>query len=320
MLEVTSMPATFRWGILGAAGINRRFIPGLKAAGHQIAIFGSRDPARGRAAAAEYGGERSGTYDDVLTATDVDAVYIPLPNSLHVPWSIRAAEFGKPVLCEKPMAPTVAECDRMVEAAAKHGTPLVEAFMYRFHPQWEVVREAMRSGRLGDLKTFHSTFQFSIQDRQNVRLLPALGGGALQDAGCYCINVARWFLGEPTRVQGIAVDQQNSGVDTHCAAALEFPGGVLATLSCSFQTTMVQSVSIVGTRGRIEVAEPFVQSGDATLRIVDRAGVQNVTVPFVNQYALECLAMESLVRHGTPSLTPATDAAKTQAVIAAWKV
>ena len=158
-----------------------------------------------------------------------------------------------------------------------------------------------------------------MQDRDNVRLLPVLGGGALQDAGCYCINAARWFLGEPTTVRGIALDQQNSGVDTHCVAALEFPGGAVATLACSFESSMIQSLTIVGSRGRIEVAEPFVQAGDAALKIIDPDGVQNVKIPFVNQYALECIAMENLVRRGTPSLTPATDAAKTQAVIAAWK-
>jgi xylose dehydrogenase (NAD/NADP) len=313
------MPTPFRWGILGAAGINRRFIPGLKAAGHHIAIFGSRDPTKGRAAATEYGGERFGTYDEVLTATDVDAVYIPLPNSLHVPWSIRAAESGKHVLCEKPLAPSVAECEQMVAAAEKHGTHLVEAFMYRLHPQWNVVREAIGSGRIGEIKTFHAAFQFRTQDRDNIRLNPTLAGGVLQDAGCYCINVARWFLGEPSRVRGIAVDQQGSGVDTHCAAALEFPSGVLATLACSFESIRNQWLGIIGTSGRIEVPEPFLPSGDAIVRIVDDAGLQTVTIPFVNQYALECLAMESLVRDGKSSLSPGTDAAGTQAVIAAWK-
>ncbi len=313
------MPDAFRWGILGAAGINRRFIPGLKSAGHQIAIFGSRSPDRGRAAAAEYGGERAGTYEDVLTATDVDAVYLPLPNSLHVPWSIRAAEAGKHVLCEKPLAPTVTECEQMVAAAKSHGTYLVEAFMYRHHPQWSVVREAIRSGRIGEIKTLRSSFQAGQHDPKNVRLLAELGGGALQDLGCYCINVARWFLGEPTRVNGIAADRQNSGVDTHDAAALEFSSGALAVLTCSFESSLVQSVELIGDRGRIEVPEPFVQSGDATVQIVDRDGTQTVTIPYVNTFGLECLAMERLVRNGEPSLTPAADAAGTQAVIAAWK-
>ena len=313
------MPTPFRWGILGAAGINRRFIPGLKAAGHDIAIFGSRDPAKGQAAATEHGGERSGTYEEVLTATDVDAVYIPLPNSLHVPWSIRAAELGKHVLCEKPLAPSVAECKQMVAAAEKHGTHLVEAFMYRLHPQWNAVWEAVRSGRIGEITTFQASFQFRTQDRNNVRLNATLAGGVLEDAGCYCINVARWFLGEPAQVRGFALDQQGTGVDTHCAAALEFPSGVLATLTCSFESTTVQTLVIIGTVGRIEVPEPFLPSGDATVRIVDGAGLQTVTIPFVNQYALECLAMESLIRDGKPSLSPASDAAGTQAVIAAWK-
>src|SRR5713226_9377881 len=132
------MPEPFRWGILGAAGINRRFIPGLLSAGHRIAIFGSREMSRAQAAVAEYGAERGGSYEDVLGASDVDAIYIPLPNTLHVPWAIRAAEAGMHVLCEKPLAPTVDGCGQMVAASQRHGTHLVEAFMYRYHPQWQL--------------------------------------------------------------------------------------------------------------------------------------------------------------------------------------
>src|SRR5438477_13217240 len=154
------MAEPFRWGILGAAGINRRFLPGLLSVGHRIAIIGSRDRERGRAAAAEYGAERTGSYEDVLGATDVDALYIPLPNSLHVPWAIRAAEAGKHVLCEKPLAPTVEGCEQMVAASQRHGTHLVEAFMYRYHPQWQLVWETIRSGQIGAVQLLRATFQF----------------------------------------------------------------------------------------------------------------------------------------------------------------
>jgi predicted dehydrogenase len=313
------MPEPFRWGILGAARINLRFVPGLRTTNHQIAIIGSRDPAKGQAAAAQFGAERVGSYDDVLNARDVDAIYIPLPNSLHVPWAMRAAEAGKHVLCEKPLAPSIEECATMVAAAERHGTHLVEAFMYRYHPQWQLVWDTIRSGRIGTVQMLRASFQFGQRDPNNVRLRPELGGGVLQDAGCYCINVARWFLGEPTRVHGIALDRQGSGVDTHCAAALEFASGALAALSCSFETERVQTVEISGERGRIDVLTPFVAADQAQVRILDASGERIETLPSANAYGLECLAMERLVREGAPVLTPATDAAKTQAVIAAWK-
>jgi predicted dehydrogenase len=313
------MARAFRWGVLGAARINKRVVPGLHQAGHTIAIVGSRDPAKGAAAAAEHGAERTGSYEDVLNARDVDGVYIPLPNGLHKEWTIRAAEAGKPILCEKPMATTVADCEEMVAACERNGVPLVEAFMYRNHPQWQVGWRALQEGRLGKLLTLRATFQFPSRDPQNVRLNPDLAGGVLQDAGCYCINVARWFLGEPVRVQGISLDRQGHGVDTHNAAALEFADGALAILSCSFDTINVQTVELIGDQGRVEFPTAFVPPPVAQVRVVDADGDRLEAVPEANAYALQALAFERLVREGTPVLTPATDAAKTQAVIAAWR-
>jgi predicted dehydrogenase len=313
------MPASFRWGILGAANINKRFLPGVREAGHVVAIIGARDPARARTAAAEWGAERSGGYDDVLYAADVDAVYIPLPNGLHREWTIRAAEAGKHVLCEKPMAPSIADCDAMVAACERNRVHLVEAFMYRYHPQWQVVWNAVNAGRIGKIQTLRATFQFSIRDPANVRLSAPLIGGALQDAGCYCVNVCRWFLGEPTRVRGISLDRQGHGVDTHNAAALEFASGALALLSCSFETVPAQSLELIGERGRIEVPAPFLPSGDARVRLVGADGDRIETIPARNQYAEEALAMEALVRGGKTPLTPGSDAALTQAVLDAWK-
>lgn len=318
-MEEMFMPRPFRWGVLGAANINRRVFPGFKGAGHTIAIIGARDPARAAAAASQWGAERSGSYDDVLSSTDIDAVYIPLPNGLHRDWTIRAAEAKKNVLCEKPMATTVADCEAMVDASKRHGVQLVEAFMYRYHPQWKVVWDALDSGKLGKILTLRSTFQFRIQDPANVRLSAPLDGGALQDAGCYCINVCRWFLGEPSRVRGISLDRQGHGVDTHNAAALEFPSGALAILTTSFDTTGLQSLELIGEQGRIQVETPFLPLSEARIRIVDGEGDRVVTVPFHDQYIDQAVAFEALVRENKASLTPGTDAAPTQAVIAAWK-
>ena len=313
------MTKPLRWGIIGSGRINRRFVGGLKQTDHRLVILGSRDPQRAQAAAAEYGAERAGRYEDVLHATDVDAVYVCPANSLHVPWTIRAAEAGKHVLCEKPMAPTVAECHEMVAACQRHGVHLVEGFMYRHHPAWRVVRSVIDSGSLGEIRMLRAHFSFNMAQGPNIRLQPDLGGGAIQDVGCYCVNVARWFLGEPRRVQGAALDLRGVGVDTHAAATLEFPSGALAQVSCSFDSAGFQAVEIFGDRGRLELRPSFLITEQASLRIVDAAGEREEPVPVADSYAEEALAMARLIHEGVPSLTPGSDAAFTQTVIAAWR-
>ncbi|HEX5415465.1 MAG TPA: Gfo/Idh/MocA family oxidoreductase [Chloroflexota bacterium] len=313
------MMPPFRWGILGTARINRRVVPGIKRAGHAIAIVGSRDPQKGQAAAAEYGAERAGTYDDVLNARDVDAVYISLPNGLHLPWTLRAAEAGKHVLCEKPMATTPADCATMIGACERAGVHLVEAFMYRYHPQWDIVWNALNEGRIGKVQLLQATFNFILRDKSNVRLTPDLEGGVIQDVGCYCINVARWFLGEPVRVRGLALDLQGVGVDTNSAAVLEHAGGALSVLSCSFETTGVQTVEFIGERGRIVVPTAFVPPEQAPVQIYDRDGEHLELAPPAHSYALEALAVERLIREGTPLPTTGEDALKTQLVVEQWQ-
>ncbi len=312
------MTKPLRWGIIGSGRINRRFVGGLKRTDHQLKIIGSRDRQRGETAAAEYGAERAGRYEDVLSASDIDVVYVCPANSLHASWTIRAAEAGKHVLCEKPMAPTVAECHEMVAACQHHGVHLVEAFMYRYHPAWQKIRAIVDSGALGELRLLHAHFSFNMPSGPNIRLQPELGGGAIQDVGCYCVNVARWFLGEPNRVRGIALDRRGVGVDTHAAATLEFPSGALAQVSCSFDTTGFQSVEILGDRGRLELQPSFLITDQASLRIVDAAGEHVEPVPVADSYTEEILAMARLIHEGIPSLTPGIDAVRTQAVIAAW--
>lgn len=314
------MADPFRWGILGTARISVTRLPGFRAAGHQIAIVGSREPSgeRARDYAAMLGAERVGAYDDVLAAPDIDAVYISLPNTLHVPWAIRAAEAGKHVLCEKPLAPTVDGCRQMVDAAARHGVKLVEAFMYRNHPQWQVIWEKVRAGSIGDLEMARAAFGFVLNRPGDIRLSPEVGGGAIQDVGCYTVNLVRWFLGEPTRVRGFALDRRGVGVDTHSAATLEFSGGRLAEVACSLDADLGQSVELVGRRGRIAISGVFLPRGDVTLHISDPDGDRDEIVPGANQYGLEFSAFARHVREGTPILTPAADAIATQSVIARW--
>jgi D-xylose 1-dehydrogenase (NADP+, D-xylono-1,5-lactone-forming) len=308
-----------RWGIIGTARINRRLAPAILAAGDRLTILGSRDPERGRAAAAELGAERSGSYADVLASPDVDAVYISLPNGLHGTWTIQAAEAGKHILCEKPLAPTEAECREMVSACERHGVHLVEAFMYRHHPRWQRVHQLVESGALGQVRMLRANFGFLLRRDGDIRLEPNLGGGALQDVGCYCVNVARWFLGEPVRVLGLATDSRGVGVDTHAAAVLEFGSGALALLECSFDTAGHQSFELIGERGRVEVPRAFLPPGVASIHIVDANGERVEEFPEVDPYALQIEAFDRLVLDGTPTLTPGDDAAATQAVIAAWR-
>jgi predicted dehydrogenase len=154
--------APLRWGILGTGGIVRRWLPGFRTSGDTLAIVGSRDPARARSAAAEFGAERGGSYEDVLAAADVDVIYNALPNQLHVEWTIRAAEAGKPSLCEKPLAPTVEGCQQMVAAAERHGVALVEAFMYRYHPRWARVRQLIDEGRIGPVRFVRAVFGYHL--------------------------------------------------------------------------------------------------------------------------------------------------------------
>jgi len=310
----------FRWGILGTARINVTRLAGFREAGHEIAVVGSRDPRgeRARAHAEMLDAERLGTYDDVLSASDVDGVYVSLPNTLHVPWAVRAAEAGKDVLCEKPLAPTVDGCRQMIEAAEARGTKLVEAFMYRNHPQWQVVWEKVRSGAIGELEMVRAAFGFVLDRPEDIRLSAELGGGATQDVGCYTVNLARWFLGEPTRVRGFALDRRGVGVDTHSAAVLEFPGGKLAEVACSLDSNLGQSVELVGRRGRIAISGAFLPRGDVTLRISDPEGEREEVVPGANQYGLDFAAFARHVREGAPVLTPAADAIGTQDVIARW--
>ncbi|MBI2941040.1 MAG: Gfo/Idh/MocA family oxidoreductase [Chloroflexi bacterium] len=311
--------AGLRWGILGTARINRRLVPGIRAAGDRLVMIGSRDAERGQAMASELGAERTGSYEDVLAAADVDAVYISLPNGLHAPWTLRAAEARKHVLCEKPMATTVQDCGAMAAACARHGVHLVEAFMYRHHPQWDAVWEVVRSESFGAIRVMRVAFGFNLQRPGDIRLSPELGGGCLQDVGCYCVNVTRWFLGEPDRVLGVTRDPRGVGVDTHAAATLEFNSGALALLECSFESAGHQEVTIIGERGRIDVEPAFLTRGDPRLRVRDAQGERVITVPDADPYAREVMAFDRLVTEGAPLSTTAEDAVRTQRVLAAWR-
>ena len=248
-----------RWGILSTANIGvRKVIPATQKAHRcEVVSIASRDGERAARTAAELGIPRAHEgYEALLSDPDVDAVYIPLPNSQHAAWTIAAARARKHVLCEKPLAMTAAEAEEMVRACATEGVLLMEAFMYRLHPSWEAVRELVASGRIGRLRAVQSWFSYFNDDPNDIRNVAELGVGALYDIGCYSINLSRMlFEGEPTGIEA-AVTRDATGTDVLTSAILAFDEGV-ATFTCSTRAERDQRVHIYGTDGRISIAIPF---------------------------------------------------------------
>ncbi len=281
---------TMRWGILGAARINRSIVPALQAAaGHTLEAIASRDPAKAAAAAAEWHIPRAVSgYDTLLADPDIDAVYIPLPNHLHAEWAIRAAAAGKHVLCEKPLALTVADVDRIAAAAAAARVHVAEAFMYRHHAQTLAVHELVAGGAIGALRFIRGCFSFTLDRPGDVRFDPAKGGGALWDIGCYPVSYARTITGaEPEAVQASAV-MGPTHVDTSVAAILQFPGNVLALVDASFVAPFRTEIEIVGSAGTIRVSRPFKPGERETVLVVrgDEALEHLVEAPplYVSQF------------------------------------
>jgi predicted dehydrogenase len=284
--------AEFRWGILGAARIARtQFIPGLRASetGTPLAIA-SRSLERARGMAAEFGIPRAyGSYHELLEDPDVDGVYIGLPNSLHAEWSIRAAQAGKHVLCEKPLARTSAAAEDVAEACRAAGVVVMEAFMWRHHPQHARVAELIRQGAIGDVRMLRGSFSFTLGTGPNVRLDPALEGGSLMDIGCYPVNVARWVFGsEPVACAGVQVVDARYGVDTSFAGSLRFEGERLALIDSSFQLPGTQRYEVVGTDGSLLLPRAFRPDTDPGVIEIRRGGVlETESIPPANQYGLE---------------------------------
>ena len=246
------------WGILGAAGIARkRVLPAIAASNNgRLVAMASRSPERAREILASYpGAEVCDSYEALLARRDVDAVYNPLPNSLHKEWTLRAFEAGKHVLCEKPLAVNAREAEDMAAASVASGKHLMEAFMYRFHP---AMREFVAS--LKDPMNVNSTFGFTVKGEDDIRLRAALGGGSLLDVGCYTVSVARWILGEPVVVRAVA--RMERGVDMTVGALLEFPGDATASMWCSLESPEAQGLEVI-TRAQVHRRErPFTSYRD----------------------------------------------------------
>ena len=256
---------TLRWGILSTAAAARPIVRAARAVdGAEVVAVASRDLRRAEAFAAEHGIPRShGSYEALLEDRDVDAVYVPLPNALHVPWSIRALEAGKHALCEKPLARRPVDVDAAFDAAERAGRVLMEGMMWRLHPRVETLGRLAREA-VGEPRTVRATFRFTLADGPNVRRDPELDGGALMDVGCYCVSALRMLCGEPERVSAEAVIG-STGVDERVVATLRFPNDVLGTLDCAMDAPPHASLELAGTAGRLLVADPWPVPGRVTI-------------------------------------------------------
>ena len=276
-----------RWGILGCARITRRgLIPGIKeASGGELVALASRDLAVAKQWAAEFDAPRAyGSYEELLADPGVDAVYIPLPNELHRPWVTAAADAGKHVLCEKPLALDADEARRMAEYCAARGVVLMEAFMWRHQPRTRALLDLVSDGRIGELRLVRSSFSFTI-DPGDWRLDPARGGGALWDVGCYGVSTARLFAGaEPEAVRSLARFGP-TGVDLSLTAELKFPRGLLGVIDCSFEQPFQCSYSLVGTSGVIDVPDAYLPPAVPAATLKTGSGTQRLEFGGTNQYA-----------------------------------
>jgi predicted dehydrogenase len=310
-----------RWGVLGSAKIAlENVIPAMQASRHcRVEAIASRDLARAEEAARWRGIPRAyGSYEALLAAPDVDAVYIPLPNHLHVPWAMKALEAGKHVLCEKPVGLDAGEARKLHAAAGQHPElRAMEAFMYRFHPQWQRAVEIVASGGVGSLQTIQSFFSYYNIDPENIRNKAAMGGGALMDIGCYCLSLARFLYGaEPRRVLGHVQRDPEFGTDHLTSGLLEFEAGT-ATFTCGTQLAPYQRVQIVGDRGRVAIEIPFNAPADRPCRLWHQAEgeTREELLGPANQYTLMADAFALAVLEDGPVPTPLDDAVANMAAI-----
>lgn len=315
------MNDTVRWGILSTANIGAKAVtPAILASTNGVlAAVASRNDERAAEYAARFNIPRShGSYEELLADPDVDAIYNPLPNSMHLEWTIKALEAGKHVLCEKPLGLNAAECLEMAAAAERNGRLLMEAFMYRFHPRIQRTVDLVAAGELGNLKLIRSAFAFNVQDPGNIRLQADLGGGSLMDVGSYCVNVSRTVVGsEPLEAQAFAVEG-SAGVDVELFGVLRFEGNVFAQFSSSLNTFRHELVEVVGTDGRLQLGSVF-QPGtaDAAIDLETADGSRQETIQGVNHYQLMVEHFADCILTGTKPRYSVLDAAANMAAIEA---
>lgn len=305
-------------GILSTANIARKaFVPGIEGSDHEIHAVASRDAARAESFAESIGATAAyGAYEDLLGDEELDAVYIPLPNSMHAEWTMRAADRGLHVLCEKPLASDASEARRVVDHCEDAGVTLMEAFMWRYHPRTERAIEIVTE-EFDDVREIEARFAFPLRDRpDDVRLDPDLAGGSLMDVGCYAVNTTRAFLGDPRRALATAVDTRDAGVDTALSGILEYDDGQLARVSCSFDTQTCQRYRVDAASGWLE-CEPAYNPGtvETSLRYHVDGETHEESFEPVDQFQLEIEHFADCVETGATPRTDGRDAVRNMTVI-----
>ena len=313
-----------RWGVLSTSKFAlTKILPAMQHCQHSEAVaVASRDLAKAQAVAAQFNLPKAyGSYEALLADADIDVIYNPTPNHLHVPWTIKALEAGKHVLCEKPIGLNSSEAQLLVEAAAQHSSlKVMEAFMFRLHPQWVRAKEIVAAGGIGELRTVQSLFSYFNNDAANVRNQADLGGGGLMDIGCYNISLSRFlFDAEPRRVMGLVEYDPQFHTDRIASGLLDFGSSGTATFTCSTQLAPYQRVNIFGTTGRIEIEIPFNAPSDQPTRLWHQHDGQTKEISFAvcDQYTIEADAFSLAVMNDTTVPTPLTDAVANMRVIEA---
>jgi len=321
------MTKKIRWGVLGAAKIAvTKVIPAMQQGTYsEISAIASRDLEKARQTAQNLKIPKFyGSYEELLADAEIDAVYNPLPNNLHVPWTIKAAEAGKHVLCEKPIALTAEEARKLIETRDRAGVKIQEAFMVQTHPQWLAVRDFIRAGNIGNLQAINGFFSYFNNDSTNIRNQIETGGGALLDIGCYCINISRFIIGEePRKVSALIERDALSTIDKLTSAMLEFPC-CQSTFTCSTQLVPYQRMQFFGTSGRIEVEIPFNITIDQPTRIFVDDGaslfggtIETIEVPAANQYTVQGDLFSRAILENSEQAIALEDSVKNVSVIEA---
>lgn len=305
------MTKTIRWGVLGCAGIAvKAVIPAIQSSRlGRVTAIASRDLTKAAETAASFGiAKPYGSYEALLADPEVDAIYNPLPNHLHVPMTLKALERGKPVLCEKPIALNAEEAAVLAKVQAKAQLPVAEAFMVRHHPQWKRAKALIAEGRIGEFRAIQTIFSYYLDDPANVRNQASIGGGGLFDVGCYAINTARFlFDAEPLRAIALMERDPVFGTDRLTSGLMEFPGARQLVFTCATQLALTQKVTILGTRGRIEIKVPFNAPADEVTviaiddgRDLSGGGREEIIIDPVDQYREQVDAFATAILTGTP--------------------
>jgi predicted dehydrogenase len=311
--------AKLRWGLLSTARINRMIIPAVRASARsELTTVASRDLEKCRAYAREWQIPRThGSYDALLADPDVDVIYIGLPNSLHVEWTVRALDAGKHVLCEKPLALTPEDVDRVADAVRRTGRAAAEAFMYRHHPLTHAVADVVRSGRLGEIRGYKGAFTFALTRERDVRFDPALGGGSLWDIGCYPVSYSCFLAGAPP-VEVFGWQQTSAtGIDLEFAGTMRFRDGSVAQFDSGFLGPFRAEMEVIGREGALKIQRAFRADEKSAMLLVRGDDIESLPCPQEAPFAGEIADMEAVVLDSTPQRVPLSESRRTAMTLVA---